>query len=228
MTTLPLNMQLARHVQAVSLEPHQQPTEKKFKTSTDFYQQYMIKHPFLSEFHSYFELLHAGLLEGDPTIISYVPQPYMLRVYKRRYKPDCYVLSDGEQRRVVELRPEGKKKAENEQLALVAFFAQYRMVFEIISNESIFERETEALNWLEIVRILHQARTFITTDAEHRVVEKLRVNGPCTLGDLIDAGDRERTYLLEIALFRLLHRGLIQADLSATALDYDLGLELTQ
>ncbi|MCG7875167.1 MAG: hypothetical protein N0C90_02410 [Candidatus Thiodiazotropha endolucinida] len=217
---LSFDPQLARQVKAQSLEPHQRTTSPALMTACDFYRQNMIKHPFASDFHSYSELLHACLLEGDPTVISYVPQPYLLRVQKKRYTPDCHIVSEGQPRRVVELRPNGEM-AEHEKLALIAFFQQFRTKFEVISNESVLEREMEALNWLEIVEILHQARQFTTTDAEQQVLEKLTQKGPCTLGDIIDDGDRERTYLLEIALFRLLHRGYLHAELRETPLDYD-------
>ncbi|MBT3015962.1 MAG: hypothetical protein N0C84_22835 [Candidatus Thiodiazotropha taylori] len=218
--TLPFDPRLARQVKAESLEPHQHPTSPAFMTACDFHRQHMIKHPFASDFHSYSELLHACLLEGDPTVISYVPQPYRLRVQKKRYTPDCHIVSEGEPQRVVELRP-GGKMPEHEKLALVAFFQQFRTVFEVISNESVLEREMEALNWREIVQILHQARQFTTTDAEQQVLERLTQKGPCSLGDIIDDGDRERTYLLEIALFRLLHRGYLRAELHEAPLDYD-------
>lgn len=222
---LPFDPLLARHVKAKSLEPHQRPTSPGLRTACDFYQQYMLKHPFLSLFHTYTQLLHACLLEGDAKVISYVPHPFLLLIRKKRYSPDCYIVSEGQPRRVVELIPEGKMP-DHEKLPLIAFFKQFRMVFEVISNESVLAREREALNWLEIVHILHQARQFTTTDAEQQVLEKLTAVGPCTLGEVIDTGDRERTYLLEIALFRLLHRGYLSADLREFTLDYDTEVTL--
>lgn len=96
MAPLPFEKRLAYLVNADTLEPHQQPTTRQFKIATDFYAQFMLKHPALSEFHSRAEHLFAGLLEGDPTVTSYVPQPFMLRVGKRRYKPDCYVVTDNQ------------------------------------------------------------------------------------------------------------------------------------
>ncbi|PLY16379.1 MAG: hypothetical protein C0631_04020 [Sedimenticola sp.] len=216
---------LAHQVKADCLEPHQQPTDRRFKTACDFYQRYMLKHPYLSDFHCYTELLHAALLEGDPTVISFCPQPFQLWIRKKRYTPDCYIQSEAQPRRVVELRPDGKM-AEDQALLLVAYFQQYRMMFEVVSNESILARETEALNWLEIVRILYHASTFITTEHERWVLEALSTDSPSTLGDLIDSGDRERTYLLEIALFRLLHRGQIRAVLTDSPLDFDTEISL--
>lgn len=217
----PFNPRIARQVTADTLEPHQQPTSLGFQTKCDFYQRRMLKHPFLSDFHSYAEYLHAGLLEGDADVVSYVPQPFQLMIRRKRYRPDCYFLHNVKGRRVRELRPRGEMR-EDEQVPLTHFLAQYGMHFEVISNESVFAREIEAENWLEIVRILHQARQFTTTNAEQQVLEKINAISPCTLGDVIDDGDRERTYLREIALFRLLHRGYLSADLTASLLDFDL------
>lgn len=59
--------------QGRDLEPHQQVARQNFKTATDFRQKVMFKYPFLSEFHSRAECLYAGLLKGDPSVISYIP-----------------------------------------------------------------------------------------------------------------------------------------------------------
>lgn len=224
-SSLPFDPNLARLVKADTLEPHQQKTAPNFKTTCDFRHQCMLKHPFLSDFHCRAEHLHAGLLEGDPAVTSYVPQPFRLRIRRRRYTPDCYVVSDNHPRRVQELRP-GGEMPEDQQIPLTHFLTQYGFQFEVISNESVYEREVEAENWLEIVRILHQTRHLSTTDAEQIVLETLYEKGPCTLGDLIDPGDRERTYFQEIALFRLMHRGLVRAALTERPLDYDTELTL--
>lgn len=214
---------LARAVGADTLEPHQQPSPPRFKTAADFRMQWMRKHPHLSEFHSRAEHLHAGLLEGDPAVHAYVPQPFPLRLRGKRYTPDCYVAHADGPRRVIELKPDGVM-ADDRQVPLTHFFAQYAMVFEVIANEAVFAREIEADNWLTIVRVLHQARDFTTTEAEYALLERLYATGPATLGDLLDPGDRERTYPLEVGLFRLLHRGQLTAELAERPLDYDTGV----
>jgi hypothetical protein len=94
----------------------------------------MIKHPYLSEFHSRAEYLHAGLLEGDPAVISYVPQGVRVRLRQRWYTADCYVQREGQRPRVLELKPRGEM-AEEDQVPLTHFFAQYGWVFEVVSNE---------------------------------------------------------------------------------------------
>jgi hypothetical protein len=221
MTDFTFEPRIARRVKADSLEPRQHPTSRKLKIATDFRQRFMLKHPFLSCFHSRAEYLHAGLLEGTPSVISYVPQPYRLRVGKMWYIPDFHVMHDGSPREVEELKPRGELD-DDLRVPLEQFFAQHRMRFVVVSNESIYERETEAENWIEIVSILHVARTVTTTDAEQIVLESIyKQGGSCTLGEIIDAGDRERTYLLEIALFRLLHQGHLRSELTERPIDYD-------
>ncbi|MCW9012297.1 MAG: hypothetical protein OQL06_00825 [Gammaproteobacteria bacterium] len=222
-TILPFNPEYARLVKADTLTPLQHTATPAFKTACDFHEQHMNKHPFLSEFHSRAEYLHAGLLEADHSVISYVPQGIRVRLRQRWYTADCYVQRVDQRPQVLELKPRGEM-ADKDQVPLTHYFAQYGWVFEVISNESVYEREIEAENWLEIVRILHQARDLDTVDAEQRVLERIYQQGPCTLGDLIDSGDRERTYLDEIALFRLLHRGYLTGTLTERDLDYDTGI----
>lgn len=46
------------------------------------------------------------------------------------------------------------------------------------------------------------------------------------LGDLIDSGDRQRTYTMEIAVFRLAYAGLISLTLDRAPLDFDTVITL--
>lgn len=223
-TRLPYEPALARRVRAKTLEPRQRQTPPRLQTAADFRRQYMRKHPYRSDFHSRAEHLHAGLLEGDPTVRSYVPQPFRLTIDGKWYTPDCYVLSRTGTRRVIELKPGGEMRPEQRD-PLTAFFIREEMRFEVISNESILERELEAENWLEIVRILHQAPDVDYPEAQDRVLERVYREGPCTLGELIDPGDREHTYRDEIALFRLVHRGHLMAKLDHAPLDFNTLIE---
>lgn len=210
----------ARLITTNSLVPCQQPTRPNFKTACDFRQQVMCKHPFLSDFHSLAEHLYAGLNEGDHAVRSYVPQPFLLRLRGQYYQPDCYVVYQDGTRKVVELKPRGEF-AEDKRGPLVAFFDEHGMVFEVISNEMVFARRIEAQNWLEIVRILQMAQSLDTRQAEEDLLGWFYQHEHATLGDIVDAGDRARTYLSEIALFRLLHRGQLTARLTKQGLDYD-------
>lgn len=227
MTPLHFDPRLARNVKAETLVPHQQPTQPNFQTATDFYQREMIKHPHLSDFHSLPELLHACLLEGDPDVTSYTPQPFRLRIRGRRYTPDCYVVRRSQPPQVVELKPRGEM-ADEDRLPLSHYFAQYGWHFVVLSNESIMSRKTVAMNWHEIVINLQISRDLDTAADELRVLEFLEQTGGCYLDDLIDPGDRERTYDQEIALYRLMHRGLVWANLTEQVLDWDMPVALCE
>lgn len=211
---------LAFRVKAESLEPHQRPTAAKLMVATDYSEQWMLKHPYLSAFHCYAEHLNAGLLEGEPHVISYTPQPFLLLVNGKWYTPDCHIVWDNQPQEVIELKPRGEMP-EDKRIPLEHFFAQYQMTFKVVSNESVFAREIEAENWLQIIQALHLTRLVDTARAEHAVHDRFIQLGACQLGDVIDPGYREHTYQKEIALFRLLHRGIIHASLSEAVLDLD-------
>ena len=178
----------------------------------------MLKHPHISEFHSHAEHLFAGLLEGDPDVTTYVPQPFALQIGKRRYKPDFYVL-DSQRRRVLELKPRGEFDTQLQAL-LESFFAAHDMMFEVISNESVMAKIAEAENWLEIVRALYLNQDLDTVSAEADLHERFDAKPRQSLGDLVDPGDRDGTLEIEIAVFRLLHRGRLRANLESAPLDF--------
>ncbi|MFQ3324835.1 MAG: hypothetical protein ACI90U_002666 [Pseudomonadales bacterium] len=210
---------MARHVWADTLEPVQQPTRPNFKKSTNFFQCCLLKHPGISEFHSLAELLHVALLEGDPTVRRYVPQPYRLKVFGGFYTPDIYVEANGDQQ-VLELKPEGKFD-ENQVEALKQFFALRQMSFGTLANETVFEQQLAAENWLMIVHTLHQAVDIDTHQAEIDLLGEFGTVTDCFyLGDIVDRGDRERTYQREIGLFRLLYHGQFRANLNEAPLDF--------
>lgn len=225
MPALPFDPHLSQLVKADSLEPRQRLTRNNFKIACDFRQQRMLKHPFVSEFHSRAEYLFAGLNEGNPSVVSHVPQPFLLRVRGKTYTPDFFVLSEGSRRRVIELKPRGEMTDEK-RIPLINYFAQHQIDFVVISNESVFEREIEAMNWLEIVRYIYRASSLNTSDAELIILDRLSNLECCAFGDLVDKGDRGATYKLEIALFRLLHRGILHADLVETQFGFDTEIYL--
>lgn len=210
---------LARSVRTQSLTPIQHTTSRSFRIAADVRLQWMVKHPHLSEFHSLAEHLYAGLLEGTPTVSAYVPQPFQLRVGKRAYKPDFYVV-EGHQRRVVELKPRGEfDEALREPLE--AFFELQGMRFEVVANERTYERSLEAQNWLSVARVLYQHRDLETYPLELQVLERVCAPEGLQLGELIDPGDRHETLTAEVATFRLLHRGVLKANLAEAPLDFD-------
>lgn len=207
------------------LIPRQRQSTRALRTGTDSYIQWMVKHPHLTEFHSRAEWLYAGLLEGNAKVISYVPQPFTLQVGKRRYTPDCYVL-EGAERRVVELKPRGEFD-EVLRGPLEAFFAIQGMTFDVVSNESVYERAIEAETWLDIVRVLHLNREMNTVVAEYDVLNLITPGQARRFDDLVDPGDRPSSRLREVATLRLLQRGLLKGDFTTKPLNYDTELTRT-
>lgn len=215
-----LHLPDARYVQAATLEPHQQPTARALRTACDFREQRMLKHPYISEFHSVYEHLHAGLCEGRADIVSYTPKPFILYVHQKRYTPDVFVLLREGKPKVIEIKPRGEMD-EAKRGTLCAFFALHNMEFCVISNESIAAQRQEAENWLEIVRRLQRAAHVDTAAAELAVLDQLATSPHQTIGDWVDPGAREQSYLTEIALYRLAHRGIIHLRLDQAILHYD-------
>jgi len=211
------------HIDA--LTPVQHRARRHFRIAANVRIQRMLKHAHVSEFHSLAEYLYVGLLEGTPSVTGYVPQPFALRVGKRRYTPDFYVV-DGDKRRVLELKPRGEF---NPALwgPLDAFFSAQGMRFEVIPNEAVFAQTIEAQNWLEIVRALNLCRDLDTLAAEEALLDQCQAAGSLTVGDVVDPGDRDSTLDREIALFRLLHRGRLTANLGDQPLDYRTTVSLS-
>lgn len=201
--------------------PVQQRTSLKLTKSTDYYEQRCVKYPDRACFHCYAEFIHALLLEADPTVSSFVPQPYQLVVNRKRYIPDVYLVRNG-RIEVLELKSRGKFDPKME-VPLQAFFHQYDMHFAVLANETVLEQERLALNWLPIVQVLAQAhyQGLDTAAQEQRLFDAARAETTVTVGDLLGEASRSERYWSELALYRLLHRHDLQTDLSQTPLDYD-------
>lgn len=201
--------------------PRQHRTESAFEVATEYRELPTIKHPEPSECHSYPEYLHLGLLEGDSSVDCFVPQAFLLWVGGSRYKPDGWFRQRGRQI-VFELRP-GGEMPDNMRIPLQAHFLLYGMEFRVISNESVLAREIEALNWIEIVKTLQLAREIETQALEQDIYAQVcaQPSTPSTLGDWVDARDREGSFYHEVAVFRLLHRGMLVAGIKEKALGWD-------
>lgn len=206
--------------------PNQQPTLSKLRKATDCYELHCFKFPGVGVFHSYAEFIQGLLLETDANVINFVPQPYQMQVRGRPYIPDIYVFAR-DRIRVLELKPRGEFDAELN-TSLVAFFQQHNILFEVISNESVLEQETLALNWLPIVQVLVQAKRLglDTSHQEQRLLERCQTCNGVRVSDVLNPGRRDRQALDEVALYRLLHQHRLEADLRTSPLDYTMELSL--
>lgn len=203
------------------LVPMQQPTHLKLTKRTDYYEQRCVKYPGRACFHCYAEFIHALLLETDPEVTSFVPQPYQMEVNRKPYIPDVYVVRNG-RIQILELKPRAEFETEK-QLPLQAFFLQYSMNFVVLANESVLEQEQLALHWLPIVQVLSDAYVhgIDTFEREQRLFNTARLENSTTVGELLGDTPRSERYLSELALYRLLHRHDLHCDLSAAPLDYE-------
>jgi hypothetical protein len=202
-----------------SLTPIQHPTQLGLRKSCDYYEQRMLKYDDVCAFHSRAELYHAALLEGDPSVDYYVPQPYRFRIGKRIYVPDCYVVRNGQQF-TLELKPRGEFNP-GWLMALTQYCYLQNMSFEVVSNESIYAREQEAINWLEVIRLLVSCKDMDTQHQEQNLWKRLLTEQRIPLHALVDPMNRLNDFEAEVALFRLLHRGRVRAQLDKQILSYE-------
>jgi hypothetical protein len=216
----PLRSQSVRFHQNV-LGPAQQPTRLKLTKGTDYYEQRCVKYPGRASFHCYTEYIHALLLEAEPEVTSFVPQPYQMVVNRKPYIPDVYLVRSG-RIEILELKPRGELDAETE-LPLIAFFEQQGMHFSVLPNETVLGHERLALHWLPIVQVLADARIhgFDTIDQEQRLFDTARQEASLTVADLLGNATRSERYVSELALYRLLHRHDLHCDLTDNPLDYE-------
>ena len=211
-------------VRSESLVPHQQQhSALKILRSADCYQQKFLKFPYVAITHSWAELLNLALLEADVLVTSFVPQPFRLRVGKRRYIPDCFFEREGK-KYVVELKPEG---ADFDHIAepVKMFFKTKNIDYSVISNESIYEQSIFAENWLYIVRTLNTSKTIDTDREECSLMDEL-CQGPLTIGQALSLGDRLETSQREIAIYKLAWRGQVELDLRNESLSADTEIKL--
>ncbi|MCP5017655.1 MAG: hypothetical protein GY938_20645 [Ketobacter sp.] len=204
--------------------PQQHPTPLKLRKSSDCYEFHCLKYPGVATFHSYAEFVHALLLEANPKVVNFVPQPFKLLLNNRPYIPDVYVFTD-QRIQVLELKPRGELD-EHLKRPLMAFFQEYSMTFDVISNEEVLQQETLALNWLPIVQVVVQANNqgLDTQRQEHQLLERCLACHPIEVADLLDPAQRESQVQLEVALYRLIQRHRITVDLSLKPLDYSTEL----
>lgn len=213
----------AHAVRLDSLLPAEVPTPIDLLRQADCYEQCGVKYPLRGTFHSYAELLHFALCEGDPLVTTFIPQPYRMRIDGKPYIPDAYLVRGGE-RIVVELKPHGEFD-DAKRVPLEAFFRFHGMRFVVVSNDSMLAREIEALNWLEVVRTLASAVDIDTSRAELELWQTFADEPHWALGDLLDAGDRQQGFVRELALWRLLHRGKLRAHWELDCLSPDTVFE---
>lgn len=220
--TDPTTLASLGQVQADTLIPCQQSTRRSLMVSSDCYQQRCLKCPEVCTFHSRAEYLYALLLEADPEVKAFTPQPFEITVNGLRYTPDFYVLRNGREY-VLELKPRGEMDPALHKVA-DAFFSFHCMTFSVIDNAESLSREQEALRWLALIQVLAVAdeQHLDTQGLEWRLWQRcLAYAEDPVLGDLLSPQYQTSVGHDLIALFRLIHRHRLQVDLSRSPLGYD-------
>ena len=199
-------------------------TAKKFKVNTDFYMQKFIKYPHTAVFHCYPELLHAALLESDKDVKAFTPQPFNIKVKSGKYVPDVHYIKNNESI-VAELKPNGKFDLEKKEFC-EAYFKNQNMEFIVVSNESVYEQQVKALNWLQVIRVILTSTYENTLNQELEIMSDIATGKVEVFSDVIDSGDRFRTMLEEIALYKLIYDHKVVASLDEKIINYNTRVKL--
>ncbi len=213
------------NITSPELTPIQKSTRIGLKRSTDCYQRVMLKHKGISVFHSRAELYFATQLEANSKVSTYVPQPFHLRIGKTPYTPDIYFVESGE-RKVVELKPNAKF-CEKKKRALEDFFQNRGMKFAVESNESVLSKSVLSENWLYIISLLVTSKDHDTMALEDQLIDRIQL-GEIKLGDWVDSGDPLGGQLYQAACFKLLHRGVLSANLDKDRISYNTEFTLCE
>ena len=220
--TDPLTLEALAQVSTEGLVPSQQPTPRWLLQQADCYLQYFLKYPDLAVCHSHAEYLYYILLEIDPDVSAFVPQPFKLKISGQRkaYIPDCYVVRKG-QPQVIELKAPGGMD-DPKWKALTAFFNWHNLPFSLISNEAVLEREQEALHWLPIIQALVYANDLAvdTQVIEREQYAKILDAHTLQLSDLLTPGLRTEQWRDEVAFYRLMYSHHIDVNLQDAPLDW--------
>ncbi len=189
-------------IRASSWTPVQQRSAWRIKRQVDCYFQKGLKWPETAIFHSRAEILFAGLLETDPTVTSYCPQPMTFRIGSNTsYTPDFYVNRHGA-KEIYELKPRGE--FEKEWLSdLIAVLETQGFQFVVLPNEWCFKREIRAENSWRIVRFINACSDLDTDELESRLIERVE-NDERQFGSLVNMQPGEPDLYSELACFRLL------------------------
>lgn len=204
--------------------PEQVPTLLPVRRQVDCYDQRCVKFKEVGVFHSRAQLLYFAILEGTPSVIHYVPRPFTFNINGRRYTPSFYI-NEHNQKYVREVCSQPCGNAEW-QSAMEKYCAFNSHIFEIIPSEWVFERQQLAENWLTIVRMLARNADHYTEPIEqHILLDWLSPDGS-TFGELVSLSKPDNKHFAELAILRLVHRGLISADLQYKHLTYDTEMRL--
>lgn len=212
------------NIQIESLVPAQIRIGLKDRQKADYFEQKMLKHPMATYFLSRLALLYAGLLEGEPEVISYVPYPFRIRFGKLLFKPDFYV-SRRVNDEVVFFHSLGKTiPFWFDELS--KYLNQNNIGLAMIDPPDVFSKEIEAENWLEVVRRLSNDDNNLSLELSNHLMTKAMQCEFFTIGEVIDRSDRNSSLEIEITLLILIIRGKLNATIQHAPLSYDTRISI--
>lgn len=196
----------------------------KLKVASDFYLQKFIKFTSVGIFHNYFELLYAALLESDPDIECFTPQPLKIMVKGKRYIPDFHYIKN-DKSFIAELKPRGEFDDEKKSIC-EDIFASMDMTFEVVNNDDVIKEKIKAINWLQIVKVNLTSTIEDTNYQELKLLSDVACGKVSCFDDVIDVGNRFSTKLEEIALYRLIYKHELSACLEKELIGLNTGVSL--
>jgi len=149
---------MATKLPKVSLEdriPRQIKTPLSLRKRCDFWESQGWKYSAKVECHSYAEYLAAGILEIDPNVRHYTPQPLRFRVGSTWYVPDFWFQDYKGREFLWELKPNAEfNEAWRE--ALSQYCQDLFIDFHVMANEAFTSQEQRALNAWWLIRWRNQ------------------------------------------------------------------------
>ncbi len=176
--------------------------------------QQMVKHAeCVSEFHSENELLYAGILESDPCVVRYVPQPFEIKIPGRDkpYVPDFYISYKNGSGIVAEVTTASHSKGRPKEFMQRRLKAE-RMEYSLVLTETIWDQETLARNWLFIVQLICSGSATDTSAQEKQIRKALQVEQRLSIFQLLDFLQSSPYHCVLTGLARMLHRNELIAD----------------
>lgn len=216
-------LRLKHHISTESWIPEQHIPSLELRKRDDFHCRLCLKYSGEGYFLSKAQSWHAALLESDINISSYVPHPIKFRVGSRYFTPYNYVIKNYKKILIDFISIKDLHSAWIEDLSAV--INSKGIVFEFISKESVYERQQLAENWITITNYISMNRHRNTDELEFSILH-YQLMQPLSFGDLLSDIEPYQRNDYELAIFRLLHRGQITANLNFKVLDYDTEFQL--
>lgn len=171
-------------------------------------------------YHSLEECYQAALLEIDPSVKSFTPQPKQYGTFGNRYIPDFYYITRTGEEFVLELKPNGVL-AENYRRPMERIAEREGFTFLVVDKADVKKEEILAVNSMHIANVLNPVGYLDTRYIEEELQRKLLAEGSFKFDDVVFAENRVGRQHYEIALFKLLCRGKLQMELKTKRISFD-------